>query len=219
MEVKKVSIASTPEILKRKLGSELLVPVTIASTEYASADVVKAGTPINADGEIASVEGGTKGTWTCAISTAFASDETVVINGVEYTCGASESKENKVFAGANATAQATSLVAIVDDANFTLTQSSGTLTFTQKVPDADGDAPTVTTDATTGAVGTVTAVTPAVDGTNDAIGILLNDVYAENPNGSLIKAYAVVNSAVGSAWSGVAYDGGLKSALNLIVFE
>lgn len=219
MEVKKVSIASTPEILKRKLGSELLVPVTIASSEFSSADVVKAGTPINTDGEIASVSGGTKGTWTCAISTAFADEEIITINGVDYTCGDTESKADKVFAGANATLQATSLVAIVDDADFVLTQTSGTLTFTQKVPDAEGSAPTVTKTATTGAIGDVTAGTSPVDGTNDAVGILLNDVYAENPNGSLIKAYAVVNSAVGSAWSGVTYDGGLKSALNLIVFE
>lgn len=218
MEFKKTSVVSTPEILKRKLGGELFVPVTIDEDAFADG-VVKAGTPISADGEIATVSGGTKGTWSCAISTAFAEDEEVVINGETYTCGSTESKADKVFAGANASAQATSLVAVVEDANFVLTSSTSTLTFTQKVPDASGNAPTVTTDATTGAVGTVTAGTSPVDGTNNAIGILLNDVYEENPNGSLIKAYAVINSSVASDWSGVAYDGGLKSALSNIVFE
>jgi len=47
------SISSTPEILKRKLGAELFVPVTIADTAFASADVVKAGTPITATGTVA----------------------------------------------------------------------------------------------------------------------------------------------------------------------
>lgn len=46
------SVASTPEILKRKLGGELFVPVTIASSEFATKDVVKAGSPIGADGTI-----------------------------------------------------------------------------------------------------------------------------------------------------------------------
>ena len=46
------SVVSTPEILKRKLGGELFVPVTIAASEFAAKDIVKAGSPIGADGTI-----------------------------------------------------------------------------------------------------------------------------------------------------------------------
>lgn len=42
------SFASTPEILKRKLGGELIVPVTITESS-----LTKAGSPIDADGKIA----------------------------------------------------------------------------------------------------------------------------------------------------------------------
>lgn len=59
----------------------------------------------------------------------------------------------------------------------------------------------------------------AADGTvangATAIGILVNDVYKENPNGTLLKAFGVVNSANAP----VVYDEGVKTALNLVVFE
>lgn len=106
------SVTTTPEILKRRLGGELFVPVTIASSAFTNG-VCKAGTPINASG---------------------------------------------------AKAKTTS-------------------------------------------------------STNDAVGILLNDVYDENPNGSLIKAFATINSTVAQAHSGVTYDAPLKSALSNITFE
>ncbi len=106
------SVGMTPEILKRKLGGELLVPVTIASGAFTNG-VCKAGTPINASG-----------------------------------------------------AKAT-------------TSSSN----------------------------------------NDAVGILLYDVTSDNPNGSLIKAFATINSAVAQAHSGVTYDAPLKAKLADIIFE
>lgn len=49
MEFKNVGVSTQPEILKRKLGSELFVPVTIT----VDADVVKAGSPIDTNGAIA----------------------------------------------------------------------------------------------------------------------------------------------------------------------
>lgn len=108
MKFEKTDVTMQPEILKRKLGGELLVPVTVVAET-----VVKAGTPITADG-------------------------TVVEVGSE----------------------------------------------------------------------------------SDAVGILLNDVNpTENPNGSLIKAFACVNATVGQAHSGVTYSSALKAALPLIVFE
>lgn len=109
MLVKNKNVTATPEILKRKLGAEYLVPVTVAESEFASVDVVKAGSPIGADGTIQ--------------------------NGA------------------------------------------------------------------------------------DAVGILLNDVYKENPNGSLVKAFAVINLANAEANSGLTIDGAVKTALATVIFE
>ena len=112
MKYTRTSVNLAPEILKRKLGAELLVPVTIASTAFSNG-IVKAGTPITASGEKA------------------------------------------------------------------ITSASS----------------------------------------NNADGILLYDVTDDNPNGSMIKAFADVNVAVAENHSGVSYDTYLKSKLNLIVFE
>lgn len=49
MKFKKSSVGITKEILKRKLGGELIVPVTV---NLESATEVKAGTPIDADGKV-----------------------------------------------------------------------------------------------------------------------------------------------------------------------
>lgn len=109
MKFAETSFSNAPEILKRKLGGELIAPVTITDSTLASAGVVKAGSPINADGEIAN--------------------------------------------------------------------------------------------------------------TADAVGILLNDVYAENPNGALVKAFATINLANANANSGLTIADAVKSALPNIVFE
>ena len=49
MQVKNTNVTTTPEILKRKLGAEYLVPVTI--TEFDNG-VCKAGSPIGSDGKV-----------------------------------------------------------------------------------------------------------------------------------------------------------------------
>lgn len=102
-------VGMTPEILKRKLGGEYIVPVTIASSEFSSATVVKAGSPINASGAIAN--------------------------------------------------------------------------------------------------------------TSAAVGILLNDVYKENPNGALIKAFAVINKDNAEANASITLSSLAIAALPLVVFE
>ena len=106
MQVKNTNVTTTPEILKRKLGAEYLVPVTI--TEFDNG-VCKAGSPIGADG--------------------------------------------KVQNGAS------------------------------------------------------------------AVGILLYDVYEQNPNGSLIKAFAVVNTANAEANTGLTIEDAVKTALPMVIFE
>lgn len=113
------AVGMTPEILKRKLGAEYLVPVTIASSEFAYTEVIKAGTPIDKDGKVA---------------------EDTVID--EYTS------------------------------------------------------------------------------VSNAVGILLNDVFVENPNGSLIKAFAVVNTDNCPKNDNVSViTDATKAALPLVVFE
>lgn len=58
-------------------------------------------------------------------------------------------------------------------------------------------------------------------GTSDgaAVGILLTDVYASNPNGTIVTAFACVNEANANANSGITIAEGVKTALSLIVFE
>lgn len=53
----------------------------------------------------------------------------------------------------------------------------------------------------------------------NAVGILLNDVYEENPNGSLIKAFAVINTANAEANTGLTIDSAVKTALPMVIFE
>lgn len=58
-----------------------------------------------------------------------------------------------------------------------------------------------------------------VANTADAVGILYTDVHEENPNGTLVKAFACVNEANCNANSGLVLSSEAKSALALIVFE
>ena len=108
MKFQTTSVASTPEILKRHTGAELIVPITVADGAFANG-VVKAGTPLDADGAIANSASG--------------------------------------------------------------------------------------------------------------VGILLNDVYADDPNGALIKAFATINVANAEKNSGLTLDPALKSALKNLIFE
>lgn len=51
------------------------------------------------------------------------------------------------------------------------------------------------------------------------VGILLSDVYEENPNGTIVKAFANVNVANCNANAGIEISEAVKTALPLIVFE
>lgn len=223
--ISKVSAASPVQILFNT-QFQMSVGISVAQGDVVANDegkkIIKAGTPVTGSLDarttpfsISSTTVGTKGTWTCEITTAFATDEKIKINGVEYTCGATESETDKVFAGANVGAQATSLVNIVNDPNFVLTNSSGVLTFTQKVADESGSAPTVTKTATTGAIGTVTAGTSPVDGDSNAVGVLLHDVdvTAGNANGTLLIFGFVNTQRVDSSVKAM-ITGPVKKALN-----
>lgn len=54
--------------------------------------------------------------------------------------------------------------------------------------------------------------------TSSAIGILLFDVYAERPQGTLLKK-AYLNTSVAQTHCGLTYDAAVKAALPMIVFE
>lgn len=65
------------------------------------------------------------------------------------------------------------------------------------------------------------AVNGRTGGTNDAapVGILLSDVYEDNPNGTIVKAFACVNEANANANASITIAESVKAALKLIVFE
>ena len=71
MKYKNSTVTMSPEILKRKLGGELLVPITVDDTAFDSNGVCKAGTALTADGK--------KGVETAAASGAAASNTAVGI--------------------------------------------------------------------------------------------------------------------------------------------
>lgn len=58
-----------------------------------------------------------------------------------------------------------------------------------------------------------------VANTASAVGILWNDVYESNPNGSIICGYAVINEANAKANSGITLDPAVKTALATVSFE
>lgn len=77
---------------------------------------------------------------------------------------------------------------------------------------------TLHTSAFTGGVckaGTPIDKDGKVANTASAVGILWNDVYDSNPNGSLIVAYAVINLANAEANSGLEIADAVKSALDV----
>ena len=55
--------------------------------------------------------------------------------------------------------------------------------------------------------------------TSSAIGILLYDVYEENPNGSLVKAFAVINELNANKNADLTIADAVKTALPNLVFE
>ena len=58
-----------------------------------------------------------------------------------------------------------------------------------------------------------------VDNATAPIGILLSDVYDSNPNGTILKAFGVVNEANANANASITIASAAKTALPLIVFE
>lgn len=58
-----------------------------------------------------------------------------------------------------------------------------------------------------------------VDNATAPVGILLTDVYEENPNGTIVKAFACVNETNANKNASITIASAVKTALPLIVFE
>lgn len=174
----------------------------VAEADANGKKIAKAGTPIvvdfsNLQADVSASVGPTLGVFTVQITTAFAADESITIEGVTYTCKATESVEDNQFAGANAAAQVTSLLKMVTTDKYDVAAVSGAtdkLGFTQKVVDvSDTTGPTVTKTSSTGAIGSVTKVTtPDAGATANAVLLHDVDVTAGKANGTALY-FGVVN--------------------------
>ncbi len=179
-----------------------VVPQSIGVT-VDSKKIAKAGTPIfvnfgNLQADVVAAVGPTAGVFTLQITTAFAKDEVITIAGVNYTCAEAEDVEGKLFAGANAAAQITSLLKMVKTDKYVVAAVSGAtdkLGFTQKTADVtDTTGPTVSKTSTTGVIGSVTKVTdPSAGTTGNAVLLHDVDVTAGKANGTALFV-GVVNT-------------------------
>lgn len=160
-----------------------IVPNTIYETINGK-KIAEAGTPVvidfaNPGTAVSAPVGPTLGVFTLQITTAFAADEKLTIDGVDYTCAATEDVTAKKFAGANAAAQVTSLLKMVTTDKYNVAAVDGAtdkLGFTQKTVDvSDTAGPTVSKTSSTGAIGDVTKVTTPDAGTTGNA-VLLHDV-------------------------------------------
>lgn len=203
-----------------------IVPQSIG-TDVGSKKIAKAGTPIavnfaNLQADVAAAVGPTPGVFTLQITTAFAADEKLTIEGVDYTCAATEDVAGKKFAGANAEAQVTSLLKMVTTEDYDVAAVSGAtdkLGFTQKVADvSDTTGPTVSKTSTTGAIGSVTKVTdPSAGTTGNAVLLHDVDVTAGKANGTALYVGVVnVNRLDADVAAKVAYGVNVVGGVSFI---
>lgn len=203
-----------------------IVPQSIG-TDVGSKKIAKAGTPIavnfaNLQADVAEAVGPTPGVFTLQITTAFAADEKLTIEGVDYTCAATEDVAGKKFAGANAAAQVTSLLKMVTTEDYdvaAVAAATDKLGFTQKVADvSDQSGPTVSKTSSTGAIGSVTKVTtPDAGTTGNAVLLHDVDVTAGKANGTALYVGVVnVNRLDADVAAKVAYGVNVVGGVSFI---
>lgn len=203
-----------------------IVPQSIG-TDVGSKKIAKAGTPIavnfaNLQADVAEAVGPTPGVFTLQITTAFAADEKLTIEGVDYTCAATEDVDGKKFAGANAAAQVTSLLKMVTTDDYdvaAVAAATDKLGFTQKVADvSDQSGPTVSKTSSTGAIGSVTKVTtPDAGTTGNAVLLHDVDVTAGKANGTALYVGVVnVNRLDADVAAKVAYGVNVVGGVSFI---
>lgn len=195
--ITKVSAVDTRQILFN-VDHQLSVGVVVGNTGVAANSegkkILKAGTPVSGDildrstpFLLADLAGETLGVYTLRITTAFANDEVLTIQGIAYTKKATENVAKKEFGGATAANQITSLLKMVVAPGFTVTGATDTLTFTQVHPDTT-NVPVATKTSVTGVIGAVTEATAPVNGASNAVGVMLHDVdvTAGDANGTVL---------------------------------
>ena len=181
----------------------VIVPQSLVPNADANGKkIAKAGTPVVVDfsdrqADVAATVGPTLGVFTVQITTAFAADEKITIDGVDYVCAATEDVDGRKFAGANAAAQVTSLLKMVTTDKYNVAAvaaATDKIGFTQKTVDvADTTGPTITKTSSTGAIGDVTKVTtPDAGTTGNAVLLHDVDVTAGKANGTALY-FGVVN--------------------------
>lgn len=196
--VTKTSLAGPVQILANvelQASVGCIVPQSLG-VDVGSKKIVKAGTPVvidfsNRQADAAAAVGPTLGVFTLQITTAFAADETLTIDGVDYVCAAAENVSEKKFAGANAAAQVTSLLKMVTTENYNVGAVSGAtdkIGFTQKTVDvSDTSGPTVSKTSSTGAIGSVAkTATPDAGTTSNAVVLHDVDVTAGKANATAL---------------------------------
>jgi hypothetical protein len=155
-----------------------------------------------------------EGVYDLTIGTAFTTGEKITIEGAEYAFGTEESVPNKVFIGADAAAQVTSLLKMVVCNYFNVAAVSGAtskIRFTQKVAEHN-ESPAVSKSASTGAY-TLAQVTEAIEGytRSNAIGLLLHDV---DVTGGDVNTQVLVFGFVNAGKLDYTPDAYLKEALD-----
>ena len=225
----KTSYAAPKQILANvdlQAAVGCIVPQSIG-VDVGAKKIAKAGTPIivnfgNLQADVAAAVGPTAGVFTLQITTAFAADEVLTIDGVAYTCAAAEDVAGKKFAGANAAAQVTSLLKMVKTEKYVVAAVSGAtdkIGFTQKAADvSDTAGPTVSKTSTTGAIGSVTKVTdPSAGTTGNAVLLHDVDVTAGKANGTALYIGVVnVNRLDADVAAKVAYGVNVVGGVSFI---
>lgn len=187
-----------------------IVAQSLGVTQDDGKKIAYAGTPLSinpADRTAAAVAAGTKtpAAWAFAITTAFAADEVLTVDGVNYTCKAAESVASKQFAGTTAAEQAASLLKMLasDTYVFAAGTAAGQIIATQKTASSTETAIVVSKTASTGAFSAVEKVASYSEAAGNAL--LLHDVDVTNgaANGTaLIFGFVnwnLLNSAIQSS--------------------
>ena len=186
------SVTVAPASASMSVGQDLQLSASVATTGFANKAVIwdidstsKAkGATITSGGKLRvpstyEVVEGVQGVYTLTISTALASGEELIVDGVTYTPA-----EADTTASAQATALKTALEAnALVNAKYTITRNNGVLTFTEKSGKYGVGAPVVDdTDLTTGVVAeatTTAGVTPT-----SPISVTATSVYNDSVSGS-----------------------------------
>jgi len=162
-----------------------VVSQDLGTTQDDGKKIAYAGTPISvnpADRTAAAIAAGAKtpAAWAFAIATAFAADEVLTVDGVNYTCKAAENVSSKQFAGTTAAEQAASLLKMLasDTYAFSAGTTAGQIVATQKTASSTETAVVVSKTASTGAFSAVEKVASYSEAAGNAL--LLHDVDVTN---------------------------------------